>query len=167
MGGCSLGVSRGGKHPPNAAYSSRPSTTPNDPTRATGTARASSIASGRRRSRARVAGSWEAPGVSRRGGRGALRLGPLLALIHPSAWKRNSAKFKVAGDPPSSAASIPRRHFAEPSAPKRGDLVAFVAALCIKVLRLVTLQLPEKSLPSGRGSTELRVDGVLRSCRQK
>jgi hypothetical protein len=60
--------------------------------------------------------------------------------------KRNSRKFAVASDPPSSAVSTPRRHFAAPSASKRGDLVAFVAPLCIKLLRLVTALLPEKFL---------------------
>src|ERR687897_751609 len=46
---------------------------------------------------------------------------------------------------------------------KAYDFVPFVAPLCIKGLRLVTVQLPEKSWPSDRGSTELRLNGVLRS----
>jgi hypothetical protein len=46
---------------------------------------------------------------------------------------------------------------------ERRDLVAFVAPLCSKGLRLATVQLPENSCPIGPGPTELRVDGVLRS----
>ncbi len=34
---------------------------------------------------------------------------------------------------------------------KRSDLVAVVAPLCIKELRLVTMQLPEKFSPIGPG----------------
>src|SRR5215208_1685358 len=50
--------------------------------------------------------------------------------------------------------------------PKSRDLVAFVAPSCIKVLRLVTALLPEKSLPIGPGPTELRPNGVLGSSGQ-
>ena len=41
---------------------------------------------------------------------------------------------------------------------KRTDLVPFVAPICVKGLRLVTVQLPEKSSPSDRGPTELRLE---------
>ena len=37
--------------------------------------------------------------------------------------------------------------------------------MCIKGLRLVTMQLPEKFSPIGAGPTELRHNGVLRSSR--
>src|SRR5215208_1707505 len=38
--------------------------------------------------------------------------------------------------------------------------------MCIKGLRLVTLGFPEKFSPSDRGTSELRLKGVLRSSRQ-
>jgi hypothetical protein len=38
----------------------------------------------------------------------------------------------------------------------------FVALLCIKLLRLVTMQLPENSGPSDRGSIKLSLYGFLR-----
>src|SRR5215208_6343475 len=69
--------------------------------------------------------------------------------------KRNSRKFAVASDPSGAAPSTPRRHGGTPQASKRGDLVLFVAPLCSKELRLVTVQLPEKSWLSDRGSTRL------------
>src|SRR5215212_11377238 len=49
---------------------------------------------------------------------------------------------------------------------ERRDLVAFVAPLCSKTLRLATSQLPENSRPIGPGPTELRLNGVLRSSRR-
>jgi hypothetical protein len=61
------------------------------------------------------------------------------------------------------------RHSATPSVSKRGELVPFVAPLCGKVLRLVTVQLPEKSWPLGpvrcrpTRRRELRLIGVLRT----
>ena len=51
-----------------------------------------------------------------------------------------------------------------PSAPKRSDLVLFVAPLCIKELRLVTARVPEKSSPFfGPGLNQLPLLRVLRS----
>src|SRR5215212_3779775 len=72
-----------------------------------------------------------------------------LDLIHRSAWNRYSRKFAVASDPPSSAARAQERHGGTVLGSKRTYQVAFVAPLCIKGLRLVTLQLPEK-FPSHR-----------------
>jgi hypothetical protein len=43
------------------------------------------------------------------------------------------------------------RHGGASSESERRDLVAFVAPLCSKALRLVTLQLPENSCPIGPG----------------
>ena len=65
--------------------------------------------------------------------------------------KLNSPKFKVASDPSGTAASIRQRRGGIPSASHRSNQVAFVAPLCIKVLRLVTAQLPKKSWPIGSG----------------
>jgi hypothetical protein len=79
----------------------------------------------------------------------------LFALIHRSAWKSNSQKFAVASIPSGAAPSTRQRHGGTPQASKRGDLVLFVAPLCSKELRLVTVQLPEKSWLSERGSTGL------------
>jgi hypothetical protein len=62
-----------------------------------------------------------------------------------SAWKRNSAKFTVASNRSDAALSTRQQHGGTPSASKRSDLVAGVAPLCIKELRLVTMQLPENS----------------------
>jgi hypothetical protein len=68
-----------------------------------------------------------------------------------SAEKSNSRKFKVASDPSSSAPSTRVRHGGASSEFERRDLVAFGAPVCIKGLRLVTTQLPEKSPPIGPG----------------
>src|SRR3954447_17402613 len=85
--------------------------------------------------------------------------------IHRSAWKkRYSRKFAVASVPPSSAASAPERHGGTVLGSKRSYLVAFVAQLCSKALRLVTTLLPEKSSSIGAGPTEFRPNGVLGSC---
>src|SRR5829696_2265796 len=59
--------------------------------------------------------------------------------------KRYSRKFKVASDLSSAAPSTRERHGVSLTAPKRGDYVPFVASSRIKVLRLVTVQLPENS----------------------
>jgi len=81
-----------------------------------------------------------------------------LALIHPSAWKKkeNSPKFTVASASPGASAHTLVRHGTPPSASKRGDLVALVTPLCSKELRLVTLQLPEKSCPIEPGRSRQR-----------
>src|SRR5829696_2817660 len=87
--------------------------------------------------------------------------------IHRSAWKKNSRKFTVAINHSDAAESTRQQHGGIPSASKRSDLVAVVAPFCIKELRLVTVQLPEKFL--GRRTAamdhprELRNDGVLGS----
>src|SRR4051794_12188891 len=72
-------------------------------------------------------------------------------LIHRSAWKRHSRKFAVASDPTDAAASTRKRPDGTPQASKRGDYVLLVAQTCIKELRLVTAQLPEKYSPLGPG----------------
>jgi hypothetical protein len=76
----------------------------------------------------------------------------VFAPIQQSAWKSNSRKFGVASDPSSAAPSTLQRHGATLSASKHGDQVAFVSAFCIKPLRLVTPQLPEKPWPIGPGA---------------
>ena len=63
--------------------------------------------------------------------------------------KRNSPKFAVASDPASSAPGARERHFGSSLVPEYPDLVAFVAVLCIKALRLATAQLPENRAPFG------------------
>jgi hypothetical protein len=70
--------------------------------------------------------------------------------------KRNSAKFKVANGSSTHRQALDDRPCCSPSAPKRSDLVLFVAPLCIKGLRLVTAQLPKKLRPSDRGSINFR-----------
>jgi hypothetical protein len=69
--------------------------------------------------------------------------------------KKNSRKFRVASDPPSSAPSTRMRHGGASSESKRRDLVAFVAPLCSKTLRLATSQLPENSCPIGPGQSRI------------
>jgi hypothetical protein len=88
---------------------------------------------------------------------------PSFDSIHPSAWNSNSTKFAVASDSSGATDSTRQQHGGTPSASKRSDLVAVVARLCIKWLRLVTVQLPENFSLIGQGPTELHVDGVLRS----
>src|SRR5215203_3830175 len=86
-----------------------------------------------------------------------------LAFIHSSAWKKNSTKFAVASDSSTQRQPLDNRLCCTPLGSKYHDLVAVVAPMCIKGLRLVTMQLPENSHPSDRGPTELRNDGVLGS----
>src|SRR5829696_7619705 len=76
---------------------------------------------------------------------------PAVYAIHPSAWKRNSRKFTVANGSPTQRQPHDNRPCCTPLTSKRSDLVLFVAPLCIKGLRLVTGQLPEKSSPIGPG----------------
>src|SRR5215204_7340698 len=78
-----------------------------------------------------------------------------------------SRKFAVASDPPNSAPGPRARHGGGLSGSKRPHLVAFVAPLCSKRLRLATSQLPENSRPIGPGPSELRRHGVLRSSSQR
>jgi hypothetical protein len=73
-----------------------------------------------------------------------------------------SRKFAVASNPSSLATNASPRPGGTPSAPKRGSYVPFVAPLCIKRLRLVTMQLPENYGPSDRNSIKLRLYGFLR-----
>jgi hypothetical protein len=88
----------------------------------------------------------------------ALPIGPkaFSPSIHRSAWKRNSRKFKVASDPSSSAPCTRVRQGGASSESERRDLVAFVAPLCSKALRLATSQLPENSCPIGPGPGQSR-----------
>src|SRR5215217_1991659 len=69
--------------------------------------------------------------------------------MHRSAWNRNSPKFTVASNRSDTAICTLQQHRGTPSASKRSDSVAVVATLCIKELRLVTMQLPEKFSPIG------------------
>src|SRR5215218_1596258 len=64
---------------------------------------------------------------------------------------RNSRKFTVASDRSDAAVSTRQQHGGTPLASKRSDLVTVVAPLCIKELRLVTMQLPEKFSSIGPG----------------
>src|SRR5215217_1872623 len=89
--------------------------------------------------------------------------GQLSALIHPSAWKGNSRKFAVASDSSRQRQSFDNSPCFASLGSKRSDLVAVVAPMCIKGLRLVTVQLPEKSWPFGPALNELRPNGVLGS----
>src|ERR671912_266179 len=73
-------------------------------------------------------------------------------LIHRSAWKRNSRKFAVASDSSKQRQSFDNSPCFAPLGSKRSDLVAVVAPFCIKRLRLVTVQLPEKSWPIEPGT---------------
>src|SRR5215204_7124786 len=81
--------------------------------------------------------------------------------MHPTSQSESSRKFAVASDLSSSAPSTRVRHGGASSGNERRDLVAFVAPLCSKALRLATSQLPENSRPIGPGPTELRLNGVL------
>jgi hypothetical protein len=76
--------------------------------------------------------------------------------------EEDSRKFAVASDPSSLVTNASPRPGGTPSGPKRGNYVPFVAPLCIKLLRLVTMQLPENSGPSDRYSIKLRLYGFLR-----
>jgi hypothetical protein len=64
---------------------------------------------------------------------------------------KNSRKFTVASNRSDAAVSTRQQPGGTPSASERSDLVAVVAPLCIKELRLVTAQLPEKSGLIGPG----------------
>jgi hypothetical protein len=71
--------------------------------------------------------------------------------------------FTVANGSSTHRQALNDRPCCSPSAPKRGDLVLFVAPPCIKGLRLVTARLPEKSSPIGPGLNQLPLLRVLRS----
>src|SRR5215208_702861 len=71
--------------------------------------------------------------------------------IHRSAWK-SSPQFAVASYYSTLLQPLDNRPWCSPPAPKRSDLVAVVAPFCIKGLRLVTMQLPEKFSPIGVGT---------------
>src|SRR5215208_5783685 len=80
--------------------------------------------------------------------------------IHLSAWKWNSRKFAVASYLSPRLQPLHNSPWCSPLAPKRDELVAVVAPMCIKGLRLVTMQLPEKFSPIGEGtnrSSHIRV----------
>src|SRR5215208_3442172 len=85
-------------------------------------------------------------------GRSLSSSGPSSALIHRSAWNRNSRKFAVASYSSTRLQPLDNRPYCSPPAPKLPDLVAVVAPFCIKELRLVTMQLPEKFSPIGVGT---------------
>jgi hypothetical protein len=89
-------------------------------------------------------------GKSGPGSRAASALSP--ALIHLSTWKRNSRKFAVASYSFTRLQPLVKRPCCSPPAPKHSELVAVVAPFCIKGLRLVTMQLPEKFSPIGVGT---------------
>src|SRR5215203_2808968 len=74
--------------------------------------------------------------------------GPQYARTSP---KKCSRKFTVASNRSDAALITRQQHGSTSSASKRSDLVAVVAPLCIKGLRLVTMQLPEKFSPIGPG----------------
>jgi hypothetical protein len=84
-------------------------------------------------------------------------------LIHRSAWKKsNSRKFAVANGSSTDRQALENRLCGTPLGSKRGNLVAVVAPLRIKGLRLVTVQPPEKFLvPSGPLSTSLQEGRLL------
>src|SRR5687767_6294134 len=91
---------------------------------------------------------------------------PASYAIHRSAWKINSSKFTVANGSSTYRQAPAYGLCYPPSWSKRSDLAPFVAPLCIKGLRLVTVRLPEKSCTVGQGEAmfpELRLDGILRS----
>ena len=73
----------------------------------------------------------------------------LQAFIHRSAWKRNSRKFAVASYSSTWLQPLHNRLCCTPLGSNHPDLVAVVAPMCIKGLRLVTMQLPEKFSPVG------------------
>src|SRR5918993_2900595 len=85
-----------------------------------------------------------------------------LPSIHPSAWKSNSPKFAVASHSSTRLQPLDNRLCCTPLGSKHPDLVAVVAPMGIKVLRLVTMQLPEKFSPIGVGtnrSSHIRPSG--------
>jgi hypothetical protein len=65
--------------------------------------------------------------------------------------RETSAKFTVANDQSDASPSTPLQHGDTLLASIRSDLVPFVAPICIKGLRLVTVQLPKRSSPIGPG----------------
>src|SRR5215207_6011662 len=71
------------------------------------------------------------------------------ALINLMSWNKNSRKFAVASYSSTRFQPLDNKPWCSPRAPKRSDLVAVVAPVCIKGLRLVTIQLPEKFSPIG------------------
>jgi hypothetical protein len=83
--------------------------------------------------------------------------------MHRTSPKSDSRKFAVASDRAEQGSGLRARYGGASSGSERRDLVAFVAPLCSKALRLVTLQLPEKFSPIGPGLCQLRRHGVLRS----
>src|SRR5918997_3276202 len=75
---------------------------------------------------------------------------PLLALIHRSAWNKNSRKFTVAKWYPGTVlVSVRAGTFAERSAITR-TFALFVARYCDKRFRLATVGLPENYGKSAR-----------------
>jgi hypothetical protein len=66
-----------------------------------------------------------------------------------SAWNINSRKFAVASHSSTQRQPLENRPCCTPLGSNHPDLVAVVAPMCVKVLRLATAQLPEKSQPIG------------------
>src|SRR5215212_7422785 len=64
----------------------------------------------------------------------------------------NSRKFAVASDSSTQRQPLDRRPCCTPLGSKHPDLVAVIAPMCIKGLRLVTVQLPEKFSPIRPGT---------------
>ena len=75
--------------------------------------------------------------------------------IHRSAWNKNSRKFKVASDTSTQRQPLDNRPWCTPLGSKHLDLVAVVAPMCIKGLRLATMELPEKLSPIGLGTNRI------------
>jgi hypothetical protein len=87
----------------------------------------------------------------------------LHAPIHRPSWKKNSRKFAVAGDSSTQCQSLDNRPCCTPLGSKHPDLVAVVAPMCIKGLRLVTMQLLEKSRPSDQAMLNFALHAFLGS----
>jgi hypothetical protein len=68
------------------------------------------------------------------------------STIHPTAWKRNSRKFAVANGSPTHRQALDNRLCRTRLASKCGNFAPFVAPMCIKGLRLVTMLLPREIL---------------------
>jgi hypothetical protein len=79
--------------------------------------------------------------------RGVLHFGPFSPLFTGVRGKKNSRKFAVANGSPTHRQALDNRLCRIRLASKCGDFAPFVAPLCIKWLRLVTTQLPEKFWP--------------------
>jgi hypothetical protein len=75
----------------------------------------------------------------------------------------NSRKFTVANSSSTHRQALINRLSRTSLASERGDYVVFVAPMCIKGLRLVTMQLPEKFLRHWTGGMDFHAKA--HSCR--